>query len=67
VTDQSHQIVPSARVLASDLGRQLRAIHDALASVEHELNQQQRGSDAIATAREHVQQAIDALELAAQE
>jgi hypothetical protein len=64
VTDQSHHIVPSARVLARDLGRQLRAIHDALASVERELNQHQRDSDAITIAREHVKQAIDALELA---
>jgi hypothetical protein len=67
VTAQGHHIVPSARVLARDLGRQLRAVHDALASLERELKQHQSSSNAMTIAREHLQQAIEALELAAQE
>ena len=70
VTDQWHQVVPSATVLARDLERQLCTIQAALASLERELNDQQRGptprSDSIAIALGHVQAAIDALELAAQ-
>jgi hypothetical protein len=45
----------------------LRAIHSAFASVERDLKPHRRGGDAIAVACGHVQQAIDALELAADE
>jgi hypothetical protein len=70
VTDQWHQVVPSASVLARDIERQLGAIQATLASLERELKERQRGptprSDSIAIAIDHVQAAIDALEVAAQ-
>jgi len=70
VTDQWHQVVPSPTVLARDLERQLGAIQVTLASLERDLKEQQHGptprSDSIAIALDHVQAAIDALELAAQ-
>ena len=71
MSEQSHQVNPSAGVLAHDLENQLRTIYDALASLEGNLKQQHRGptsrADAVGIAREHVKSAIDALELASQE
>jgi hypothetical protein len=71
VSQQDHQVTPSASVLAHDLERQLRAIHDALAAAEREAKQQHRGPttrmDALAIAREHIHAAIEALELASRE
>jgi hypothetical protein len=67
VSHPNHQITPSPSVLAQDLKRQLRTIADALASVERHLKQQDGppvSTDAIAIAREHVEQAIAALDLA---
>jgi hypothetical protein len=71
VPDRSHQIGPSAAVLARDLERQLRAIGESLATLEHDLKEQPGGpptrSNAIALAREHVQAAIDELEIASRQ
>jgi hypothetical protein len=66
-----HQIVPSAAVLAHDLERQLREIATAVVLLISELKQHQQGSttrnDAVTIALEHVEAAIDALELASRE
>jgi hypothetical protein len=71
--EQRHKVVASANVLARDLEHQLRVILDALTALEGELRapRSQPGAaarlEAIGLAREHVQAAVDALELAARD
>jgi hypothetical protein len=61
------QVMPSPSVVAHDLERQLRGLLEPLERLEQQLRpgQDQIRADAVAVAREQVQQAIEALELAA--
>lgn len=72
--EMSHQVVPSTTVHAGDFEQQLRPIYEALKAFERDLrnrpNQDQHEvvrADAVAVAIEHLQQAIDALEVASRE
>ena len=67
----STQIVPTATVRARDLEHQLHAIREALQAFEHELRdpahrepREPHRPALVAVALEHVQQAMDALEMA---
>jgi hypothetical protein len=70
--EMSHRVAPSATVLAHDFEHQLRAIRDALKPFERELRQsadkrKHVRADAVAVAIEHLQQAMDALEVASKQ
>lgn len=72
--EMSHQVAPSATVHARDFEQQLRPIYEVLKSFERDLrnrpNQDQHErvrADAVAVAIEHLQQAMDALEVASRD
>ena len=73
--DMTHQVAPSATVLAHDLEHQLRVVHQALTALERDLRQsartEQRADRArahrIAVAIKHLEAAMEALDLASGE
>jgi hypothetical protein len=69
--EMSHQVVPTATVRARDFEHQLRSIHEGLKAFERELRNrpdqdthERTRPDMIALAIEHLQTALDALEMA---